>query len=58
MQNVMSPERAARIIVSGFMGRRAVIVPGFLPSLAAFAMRIIPHAVLMPFSGWFLKQRY
>jgi short-subunit dehydrogenase len=58
MQNVMSPARAARIIVSGFMGRRTVIVPGFLPSLAAFAMRIIPHAVLMPFSGWLLKQRY
>jgi hypothetical protein len=55
---VMSPARAARIIVSGFMGRRTVIVPGFLPSLAAFAMRIIPHAVLMPFSGWLLKQRY
>lgn len=58
MQNAMHPARAARIIVSGFMGRRTVIVPGFLPSLAAFAVRLIPHAVLMPFIGWLLKQRY
>ena len=55
---LMTPARAARVIVSGFMGRRTVIVPGLLPSFNAFAVRVIPHAVLVPFIGWFLKQRY
>ena len=56
--NVMTAERAARIIVSGFMGRRTLIVPGLVPSFNSFAVRLIPHAVLVPFIGWFLKQRY
>ncbi len=55
---IMTPAVAARIIVSGFMGRRAVIVPGLVPSFNSFAVRFIPHAVLVPFIGWFLKQRY
>ena len=58
LQNAMTPERAARIIVSGFMGRRTVIVPGIVHSFNSFAVRFIPHAVLVPFIGWFLKQRY
>ena len=58
LQNAMTPERAARIIASGFMGRRTVIVPGIVPSFNSFAVRLIPHAVLVPFIGWFLKQRY
>lgn len=56
--SVMKPARAARIIVSGFMGRRTLIVPGFVPSFNAFAVRLIPHAVLVPFIGWLLRQRY
>ena len=56
--SVMTPARAARIIVSGFMGRRTLIVPGLIPSFNSFAVRLIPHAVLVPFIGWFLKQRY
>lgn len=55
---VMTPARAARIIASGFMGRRTVIVPGLVPSFNSFAVRFIPHAILVPFIGWFLKQRY
>lgn len=56
--NPMTAERCARIICSGFIGRRTLIVPGLLPSFSAFALRMIPHAVLVPFIGWFLKQRY
>ena len=58
LQSVMTAERAARIIASGFMGRRTLIVPGLVPSFNAFAVRFMPHAVLVPFIGWFLKQRY
>ncbi|MBX2805026.1 MAG: SDR family oxidoreductase [Hyphomicrobiales bacterium] len=54
----MSPARAARIIHSGFAGRRTIIVPGLLASLNAFWARIVPHAVLTPLIGWILKQRY
>lgn len=56
--NAMTAARAARLIFSGFMGRRTVIVPGLVQSFSAFAVRIIPHAVLAPFIGWLLKQRY
>ena len=54
----MQPERAARIIHSGFAGGRTIIVPGLLASLNSFAARYIPHVILTPFIGWFLKQRY
>lgn len=55
---VMAPETVARIVYSGFIGRRTVIVPGLLPSFQAFAVRLIPHVILLPFIGWFLKRRY
>jgi hypothetical protein len=58
LQQVMTPDRVARIIYSGFMGRRTVIVPGLLASFNSFAVRYIPHVILVPFIGWFLKQRY
>ncbi len=57
-QLVMSPEKAARLIYSGFMGRGTIVVPGIMPSFNAFAVRYIPHVILVPFIGWFLKQRY
>jgi hypothetical protein len=58
LQHVMTPDRVARIVYSGFMGRRTVIVPGLIASLNSFAVRYIPHVILVPFIGWFLKQRY
>lgn len=58
LQQVMTPDRVARIVYSGFIGRRTVIVPGFLASLNSFAVRYLPHVILVPFIGWFLKRRY
>lgn len=58
MSGGMSAERAARLIYAGYICRRRVIVPGFLASLAAFAVRYIPHVVLVPFIGWLIKRRY
>lgn len=58
LHTVPSAETVARIIHSGFMGRRTVIVPGILPLFNSVAVKFIPHFLLVPFLGWFLKQRY
>jgi short-subunit dehydrogenase len=58
VQQVMSAEAVARIVYSGFIGRRTVIPPGLLPTFNAVAVRVVPHAILVPFIGWILKQRY
>jgi short-subunit dehydrogenase len=58
LEPVMTAERAARIIYSGFRGRKTLIVPGLAPTFNSFAVRFIPHVILVPFIGWFLKQRY
>lgn len=54
----MDPVKSARIIYSGFAGRRTVIVPGLLASLNSFGARLMPHAIMTPVIGWILKQRY
>ncbi len=54
----MDPARVAKIIYSGFAGRRTIIVPGLLASLNSFGARYMPHAILTPVIGWILKQRY
>lgn len=60
LQTVPNPQAVARVIYSGFMGRRTLIAPGVLPTLNFVALRLIPipHFILVPFIGWFLKQRY
>lgn len=54
----MDPVRSARIIYSGFAGRRTIIVPGLMASLNSFGARYMPHAVMTPVIGWILKKRY
>jgi uncharacterized protein len=58
LQSVLNPERAARVIYSGFMGRRTLVAPGVLATFNLAVVRFIPHVILVPFIGWFLKQRY
>jgi short-subunit dehydrogenase len=58
LQMVMNAEAAARVIYSGFMGRRTLIAPGVMATFNFVAVRFIPHFILVPFIGWFLKQRY
>ncbi|WP_088342996.1 MULTISPECIES: SDR family NAD(P)-dependent oxidoreductase [Rhodomicrobium] len=55
---MMPPEMAARIIHSGFIGRRTIIVPGLMPSFNAFWTQVIPHRFLTPLVGTILKRRY
>ncbi len=58
LPGTLPPKRAAAVIYSGFMGRKTLIVPGLLPPFFSFAVRYIPHLVLVPFIGWLLKRRY
>jgi uncharacterized protein len=58
LQAVVNPQVAARDIYSGFMGRRTLIAPGILATFNLAVVRYIPHFILVPFIGWFLKQRY
>jgi short-subunit dehydrogenase len=58
LQSVLNAEDAARVIYSGFMGRRTLIAPGVLATFNLAVVRFIPHFILVPFIGWFLKQRY
>lgn len=58
LPSTLTPERTARLIYSAFMGRKTLIVPGLIASFNAFALRVIPHFILVPFMGWLLKQRY
>ena len=52
-----SPELTAISAVSGFMWGRTVITPGPLAFVAAWAMRLTPHPILIPIVAWLLKPR-
>jgi short-subunit dehydrogenase len=58
LPGTLSPDRAAAVIYSAFMGRKTLIVPGLMPPFFSFAVRYIPHFILVPFIGWLLKRRY
>jgi short-subunit dehydrogenase len=58
LQSVLNPASAARVIYSGFMGRRTLVAPGVLATFNLGVVSFIPHVILVPFIGWFLKQRY
>lgn len=52
-----SPEGVARIGYRGFSRGWRVIVPGFVNTLLALALRILPHRIMIPIVGWLLKPR-
>jgi uncharacterized protein len=58
MHHVMPPEMVARVAYRGFAARRTVIVPGAMATFNAVALRFMPRTIMVPFIGWFLKQRY
>ena len=53
----MSPETVARIGHANFMCGQTVIIPGWTNMLAALTMRLMPHGLVVPFTGWLLKRR-
>lgn len=54
---VMSPEQAAKCAYRNFMRRKRVIVPGLVNAISAQALRVLPHALLTPFTAWLLRRR-
>ncbi len=53
----MTPERVARSAYRGLKLGRSVIVPGFLNTAAAYALRALPHPIAVTLVGWLLSQR-
>jgi short-subunit dehydrogenase len=47
----LSAEAVARSAYRGFLLGRTLIVPGLLPTLAAVAVRILPHTLSVPLVG-------
>ena len=54
---VQSPEAVARAAWRGYKWGRRVIVTGSLNQLNALAMKVMPHAVLLPLMGFLLTSR-
>lgn len=50
----LSAEAVARSAYRGFLLGRTLIVPGLLPTLAAVAVRILPHTLSVPLVGGLL----
>ena len=53
----ISAKKAARMGYSGFKCGQCLIIPSFLGQIGALALKILPHDLLMPVMGWFLKAR-
>lgn len=53
----MSPEVVARAGYSGFRCRKTVIVPGLLNAFNYFAVRFVPHVILLPVMSFLLRRR-
>jgi uncharacterized protein len=53
----MTAEAVARAGYQGFRCRKLLITPGLLPQFNIIALRLIPHMIITPFMGWFLKRR-
>lgn len=53
----MTPERVAKAGVDGFRLWRRVVIPGFIPSIFSVALKVLPHAVVVPMVGWLLAPR-
>ena len=53
----MGTETVARIAYTNFMCGQQVIVPGLMTMLSAVAVRMAPHFITVPFTGWLLKSR-
>jgi short-subunit dehydrogenase len=52
-----TPDRIARIAVRSFRLGRRVIAPGPIPTILAYALRILPHTLTVPIIGWLLAVR-
>ena len=51
--NAMDPKRVARAGYRGMLAGRAIVIPGFLNNLFAYAVRASPRAIVTRVVGWF-----
>ena len=57
LMGAMSPETVARIGYTNFMCGQRIIVPGLMTMISAAILRVTPHFLTVPFTGWLLKAR-
>jgi len=57
LMGAMSPETVARIAYTNFMCGQQIIVPGLMTIISAAALRVAPHFLTVPFTGWLLRER-
>ena len=50
----LSPDRTARICYRGFMLGRRLIIPGVFNTLMFIGLRLLPHPITVPITGWLL----
>lgn len=53
----LSPDRVAASVYRGYRMGRRVIVPGIANSIMAVALRVMPHVLSVPLTGWLLRPR-
>ena len=57
LAGLMGPSYVARKALRGFSWGQTVIIPGLHYRVLALLMRLTPHPVLVPLTGWLLKRR-
>lgn len=57
LAGLMGPSYVARRALRGFRWGQTVIIPGLHYRVIGFLMRLVPHPLLVPITGWFLKRR-
>jgi len=57
MMGATSTEMIARMAYTNFMCGQQIIVPGLITMISAAALRLSPHFLTVPFTGWLLKAR-
>jgi short-subunit dehydrogenase len=53
----MTPEQVAASVYRGYRLGLCVIVPGMLNRIMGVALRVLPHPIAVPLTGWLLKPR-
>jgi hypothetical protein len=53
-----TPDRVARSAVRGFRLGRRVVAPGVVATVAAYTLRVLPHALTVPVVRWLLAGRW
>ena len=53
----ISAETVARSALAGFARGQTIVVPGSPGPVVSYLVRVMPHAVSVPVTGWLLRHR-